>query len=92
MPSLGVEVNPANLRDAGRVDHRSGLAAKLKVAKDVGDEIIEKSLYQRAKGYSYRAEKVVKSENCWIFWCGLQPLKTFDRDPFGPRILGRALS
>ena len=34
----------------------------------------------------------VKSENCWIFWCGLQPLKTFDRDPFGPRILGRALS
>ena len=34
----------------------------------------------------------VKSENCWIFWCGLQPLKNFDRDPFGPRILGRALS
>ena len=31
----------------------------LKVAKDVADEKIEKALYQRAKGYSYRAEKVV---------------------------------
>ena len=47
------------MRDAGRVDHRSGLAAKLKVAKAVADENIEKALYQRAKGYSYRAEKVV---------------------------------
>ena len=36
-----------------------GAQTSTSVAKEVVNDKIEKSLYQRAKGYSYRAEKVV---------------------------------